>query len=78
MNPSSTKRNTNSFRFPDDSELEKFQYPAPSPFNYGDKISKHRNGLFPKYSNGERSKSLKSIMIGQHLFKYINYYPKPY
>ena len=73
MNGSSTKQNTNSFRFPEESELESFQYPAPSPFNYGDKYSNHRNGLFPKYSKDERSKSFYNNYDSPHLY-YIYIY----
>jgi hypothetical protein len=53
-NASPVKRNTvRGFRFPDDTPSSNSQYPAPSPFNYGDKISHRRKGLFRKDASGE-------------------------
>ena len=49
---SQVKRKRNSFRFPDDTESENAQFPAPSPFNYGDKISHRRKGLLAKPIKG--------------------------
>ena len=49
------KRKRNSFRFPDDTESENAQFPAPSPFNYGDKISHRRKGLLSKPIKGTYS-----------------------
>ena len=58
------KRNTvRGFRFPDDTPSSSSEYPAPSPFNYGDKISHRRKGIFPKGSNGERI-----YMINVHMY----------
>ena len=50
---SQVKRKRNSFRFPDDTESENAQFPAPSPFNYGDKISHRRKGLLSKPITGK-------------------------
>ena len=52
---SPVERNPFAFRFPDGSLDFQTQYPAPSPFNYGDKVSRRRQGLFPEYSHGKKS-----------------------
>ena len=58
---SQVKRKRNSFRFPDDTESENAQFPAPSPFNYGDKISHRRKGLPSKAIKGIYSNLNKII-----------------
>ena len=52
IDKSPVKRNSGGFRFPEESAFQTSQFPAPSPFNYGDRISKRRKGLFPTDKNG--------------------------
>ena len=53
MSKSPIKRQSGSFRFPQDSQSRSSEFPAPSPFNYADRISNRRKGLFPSDENGK-------------------------
>lgn len=54
---SSLKRKTTHFRFPDSSDPQEFQYPAPSPFNYADAVTNKRQGLFKEDVRKENNRA---------------------
>ena len=62
MSKSPVKRQSGIFRFPQDLQSQNLEFPAPSPFNYADKISNRRKGLFPSDENGKYAK-----MIGRKI-----------
>lgn len=49
IDKSPVKRKSEGFRFPEESVS---QFPAPSPFNYGDRVIKRRKGLSTTDENG--------------------------